>query len=337
MPGSSKQPPGKRRRNSRLSALALCCGFSVITSCDPAAPRVEPASDPPAPPEAAIAPSTPPPAASLQGQPELAAARVELARTALGRVAVDEALALLVAALEADPASTDALELIHEILAKTQWRMPVATLDHGMTIDHITFGAPSSLWVALSGKANTVVRWNLETQAIESVLFPIDAPATRSLVFGPLQVAMIIERAGVTLLCDAESLKPIRKLAPLPELVSPSSVLAFSENGLLFAQPTPDPENAEALVWQLRDAATGEIISSTAPMPEDQPPALSAYLDPTRLRVLHADGSTLMMPVSPVEEVVIDPPGESIQLAHAQFVADGRSADTPVAVFEQIA
>ena len=70
--------------------------------------------------------------------------------------------------------------MIAETLAKTRWHLPEITLDHRQPIDHLHFAAPSSLWVSLSGEANTTVRWNLESLKIEATLFPIKESETRS-------------------------------------------------------------------------------------------------------------------------------------------------------------
>ena len=215
-----------------------------------------------------------------------------------------------------------------EILASTRWHLPELTLDHRWPVDHLKFAAPAALWVCLSGEANTTVRWNLQSLRIESVLFPLNAAQTRSLVFDPTHRAVVVERAGVTLLCNAITLKPIRDLGPLPEFANPSAVIVFSADGLLLAHPAFLAANDRSLVWHLRDASSGEIIRSSEPCAPERPRPLAAYLDRNTLRVLHADGGLLEMPVSPVETVRFTPPGEALALLHAQFAATGGSALT---------
>lgn len=272
--------------------------------------------------------SEPPSAMTADANAQLATARVELASTRLAANAPDEALALVVTALAADPQSAEARAMVRDLLTTTRWHLPELTLSHPGPIDHLEFAAPSALWVSLSGEANTTVRWNLESLAIESVLFPIQAPATRSIGFDPTHRSAVIERAGVTLLCNAQSLKPIRDLGPLPEWVTPSATVVFAANGLLVAHPAFVSATDHALVWQLRDAATGEIIRSSEPAAPDQPRPLAAWLDAHTLRVLRADASLLEMPVSPVEPIKLTPPGEPLSLLHAQFAATGGCALT---------
>ena len=311
MPGPFNLPPAATfpRHVAAVSGIWLLC--ALTPACD--SPRTTPAK---------------PPAAAATANVQLAAARIDLATARLATNAPDEALALLVSALQADPQSAEARAMASDLLATTRWHLPELTLNHPGSIDHIEFAAPAALWVSLSGVANTTVRWNLESLAIESVLFPIQAPATRSLEFDPTHRVAVIERAGVTLLCNAQSLKPIRELGPLPEFVTPSATVVFSANGLLVAHPAFVSAADHARVWQLRDAATGEIIRSSEPATPDSPRPLAAYLDSHALRVLRADASLLEMPVSPVQPTKLTAPGEPLSLLYAQFAANGRSALT---------
>ena len=255
---------------------------------------------------------------------QLAAARIDAAK---GKTA-DEALALLVSALTADPANEEARAAAEKILTETVWNWPAVTLAHHLPIDQIAFSAPASLWVSLSGNANTAVRWNLETLQIEKVLFPTNADKTRSLTFDRNHQSVVIQRGPTTLLCNALTLKPIRDLGPLPDFFTPSSVIAFSPDGLLVAHPSHVSEGDRSIVWHLKDTASGEIIRSSEPIPEDKPRALAAYLDRAELHVLHADGSLLEMPLSPVEPIRTTPSENPITLLHAQFEDDGNSVLT---------
>ena len=309
MPGQIHQSSAT---NHRRYCAAVTCGLllgALTPACD-SPPRT-----------AAKPPGARPAAAAL-----LAAARIDLAASRLAANAPEEALALVISALQADPQSAAARAMAGDILSATCWHLPELTLDHPLSIDHIDFAAPSSLWVSLSGAANTTVRWNLDSQSIESVLFPLQAPATRSMEFDPTHRAVVIERAGVALLCNAQSLKPIRNLGPLPEFVTPSAAIVFATNGLLVAHPAFVSATDHALVWHLRDAASGEIIRSSEPVAPDHPRPLAAFLDHHALRVLHADGSMLEMPLSPVEPIRITAPAEPLRLLHAQIAANGGSA-----------
>ena len=238
----------------------------------------------------------------------------------------DMALALMAAALDADSAAEDARALADRILRETVWNFPLLTLRHSLPVEHVFFAEPSSLWVSLAGESNTTVRWNLESMRVESVLFPLPKAETRSLVPDPSRRWIVVERAGVPLLCNAQTLKPIGDLGLLPDFVTPSSVIAFSADGLLLAHPAFVSQQDRSLVWHLRDAATGGILRSSEPAAADAPRPLAAFLDRRELRVLHADGSLLEIPVSPVEVPRITPAAKPVALLHAQFGAGGRAA-----------
>lgn len=272
--------------------------------------------------KSATAPAATSEAAGLGAQ--LAAARMDLAKNH----PVDEALGLLVSALKADPTNAEARAATEKLLQETTWNLPTSRLNHQLAIDQIAFAPPASLWVSLSGKANTTVRWNLETQQIESVLFPTKTGKTRSLVFDNGHRSVVVQRGPVTLLCNAGTLKPIRDLGPLPEFFTPSAVIAFSPEGLLVAHPARVSDQDAAIIWHLRDATSGEIIRTSEPVNRDSPRPMAAYLDRSGLRVLHADGSLMEMPLSPVEPTVTHPAKTPVKLLHAQFSEDGNSALT---------
>ncbi len=256
---------------------------------------------------------------------QLAGARIDAARTQLGLKRPDAALALLVSALQAEPSSQEARDLAESILKETVWNFPALTLPHPSPIEQINSARPSSLWVSLGGKTNTTVRWNLETPEIESVLFPVAAQATRSLVFDPGHRSVVVERGPVTLLCNAKTLKPIRDLGPLPDFLMPSAVIVFSKDGLLMAHPGFLSEKDHSIIWHLRDTSTGEIIRTSEPLTARP---LAAFLDRSQLRVLHADGGLFEMPVSPVEPITKTPLPVAIKLLQAQFSQDGNAAIT---------
>lgn len=253
----------------------------------------------------------------------LAEARLRLAAIAVERSSPDEALALLVAALEADPSSREALEMAHAILRETRWILAVKTLAHPGAIERLHFPNPSSLWVGLEG---TLTRWDLEALECRATLFPVDLPDNkfRSLVADAKSQYLVIERAGFALLCDAMTLKPIEDIGVLPENVTPSAVVAFSSDGLLLAHPELLGDGG--LVWHLRDSKTGGILRSSEPAAAGAPAPLAAWLDRKQLRVLHADGSLMEMPVSPAEEIRMIPHQGAIQLSHAVFARNGAAA-----------
>lgn len=256
---------------------------------------------------------------------QLALARVDAAQAKLDSKQPDEALGLLVSALQTDPGSEEARSLAGTILSETVWNFPEVTLAHSMPIDQIHHAASSCLWVSLAGEANTTVRWNLDTLRIDSVLFPVAGIPTRSLVFDPGHQSVVVERGPSALLCNAQSLKPIRDLGTLPDFLTPSAIIVFSPDGLLMAHPAFASEQDHSIVWHLRDTATGQLIRSSAPVAAEASRPLAAFLDRLQLRVLHTDGSLLEMPVSPVEPIRTTPLPESIKLLEAQFSNDGNS------------
>ncbi len=296
-----------RNRGRRILPVSLLALAAAVSACKPPA---KPAEKP------ALQNVT-----ALVSQ--LADARIDAAKSKLDRTRPDEALALLVSALEANPSSEEARALAETILTETVWNLPALTIDHPLPIEQLAFAAPASLWVSLGGETNTTVRWNLETLQIEAVLFPAKDCQTRGLVFDPGQRSVVVARGPVTLLCNAQTLKPIRDLGVLPDFFTPSAVVVFSRDGLLVAHPGFVSETDRSIVWHLRDAASGEIIRSSEPVARDAARPLAAYLDRGQLRILHADGSLLEMPVSPVEPARTTPLPEPVKLLQAQFSLDG--------------
>ncbi len=248
---------------------------------------------------------------------ELAATRLETARERLERGRPDEALVWALAAMEANPASADAHGLAARILRETTWHFPELEMRHPLPVERLHFAGPSCLWVGLAGDQSTVVRWNLAQPRIESVMFPVPQARIRSLLPDSSGRRLVVERAGVLLLCDALTLKPLGDLGVLPEWVTPSAVVVFSADGLLLAHPAITRNGA--LVWQLRDAASGQSLRVTDPLPAEPRP-LAAWMDRRTLRVLQADGSVLEIPVSPVEPPRTVPPSRPLALLHALHV-----------------
>ncbi|RPJ34075.1 MAG: tetratricopeptide repeat protein [Verrucomicrobiaceae bacterium] len=257
---------------------------------------------------------------------QLAGTRLEMALAKLDQARPDEALALMVSALKADPAAADARMLAEKILRETAWHFPVLELAHPLPVERVEFAAPATLWVSLAGGMNTTVRWNLDTLRIENVLFPAPAAATRTLVIDPTRRWLVVERAGISLLCDAQSLKPVKDLGLLPDFVTPCSVIVFSGDSLLLAHPAFVSAQDHSLVWHVRDAASGEILRSSEPAGPEAPRPLTAFLDRHALRMLHADGSFMEMPISPLEPVSDMPADPAQALLHAQFSPDGSAA-----------
>jgi len=255
---------------------------------------------------------------------QLAAALTDLAKT----LPADEALGLLTAALKADPSNTHARVEAEKILQETAWNLPLTELNHQLPIDQIAFAPPNNIWVSLSGKVNTTMRWNLENLEIESILFPTKTGKTRSLVFDSSHRTVVVQRGSVTLLCNAETLKPICDIGPLPEIFTPSAAIAFSAEGLLVAHPTRVSDQDPAVIWHLRDTSSGEIIRSSEPFTHNAPLPVAAHLDRHALRLLNPDGSLSEIPLSPIEPIITHPAKTPVKLLHAQFSQDGNTALT---------
>jgi tetratricopeptide (TPR) repeat protein len=285
--------------------------------------RQPPPPSPPPPP-----PLVPAPASPVAGlKVKLAATRVETALAKLDQKRPDEALALLVTALHADPQAEDARQLAERVLCDTTWHFPVLELQHPVPVERIAqAAAPSELWVGLAGALPTLVRWNLDALRIESVMFPLPDAVARSLVVDPTGRRLVIERAGVLLLCDALTLKPLRDLGKLPQAATPSSVIVFSADGLLLAHPVVTEDPQPSWIWQIRDTASGEVLRSSEPVAADLPQPLSAHLGRRGLRVLHADGRLREIPISPVEPEIVTPAPEPVRLLHACHAEDGETA-----------
>jgi hypothetical protein len=330
------------RRSRLLTALAAIvialAACQKKTAAPPSIPSVNPST-------AAAA------AAPLARQ--LAAARLAAAKARSEKFARDEALALLISALKVDPGCSEAAALIRQMLTETLWHIPIASISHPWPVQHLAFAPPSSLWVSLAEPLpdgfNTTVLWNTEALKIQGVLFPARGAATHHLVVGHNAHALVVQRGSgptaVTLLCAAASLRPIADLGPLPADLTPQAVIVSSANGLLIAHPGAASATDPRLVWRIRDAATGGVIRSSEPLAGDAARPLAAQLDSQRLRVLHADGSLLDVPVSPVDPARSYPPGTPLALEHAQMhpqdgaalVLLGRGADlAPVRRFYQI-
>lgn len=309
------RPIPTRVRLGRIAGVSLLAMAAGISSCK-------------SPQKIAKAPAAEVPKELIQ---QLSGARIDTANTKLQQGQPGQALTLLVSALKADPASGEARRLVEKILAETVWSLPELTLEHGSPIDQIAFSPPSSLWVSHGEKTNTTVRWNLESGKIEGVLFPSAGCPTRSLAFDPGHRVMVVQRGPVTLLCDARTLKPIRALDNPPDFLTPVAVFVFSNDGLLMAHPAFASDDDRSILWKLRDTASGEVIRLSDPVAPGAAAPLAASLDRSRLRVIHADGALLEMPVSPVEAIEISPLPEPTHLLQAQFSADGNAVLARVA------
>ena len=257
---------------------------------------------------------------------QLADSRIDAAKAQMSSHRQDRAMALLISALGIHPESSEAITLVREILAKTRWNFPVKSIKHHFPIEHIALADSSSTaWVGLRGKSSTLVRWNLNESAVESILFPVADTEVRSLIISPVGNYLVVERGDSAVLCNARTLKPIRNLGKIPEAMTPASAITFSNDGLLVAHPVREEGKPTSIVWNIRDAATGELIRSSEARLPDASQALAAALNQTTLTVFHDDGSLMEFPVSPVETGKESPFSEPLKLNFADFSADGES------------
>lgn len=265
---------------------------------------------------------------------QLALARVANAGGRMRAYALDEALAWAVSALEADPECPEAGDLVRRLLAETRWPVARWELEHQLRVEHLAFSPPATLWVALGEPGevdgfNTVLRWDTAALKLEAVMFPARGAGVRSMVAGAGGRGLILQRGSgddrVHLLCDAQSLRPVAGLGPVPPELTTEAVVVTSASGLLLAHPEPQAGDARQLVWRIRDVATGGIVRSSDPVGPELPLPVAAWLDDRILRVLHRDGSLAEMPVSPLEPVVVYHPAKPTVLLQARFSEDGES------------
>ncbi len=270
---------------------------------------------------------TPPPPAAPQIDPKIVvektAAKLAAAKTKLDERRYDDALVRIVNALETNPDSAEAKNFLVRILRETTWILPEITITHAAPIDQFSFVAPSSLWVNLGGKMNTTVLWDLGNMTLRSALFPHPTEKNRSLIVGPQSQFAVIERGESTLLCNAQTLKPICDLGRIPESLTASAVISFSTDGLLVGHPSYSSYKDSSIIWHLRDCVTGQIIRTSHPIAEKNATPLASFLNPAELRIIYTNGDLLEIPISPVKPVREIPMTEPIRLSHAQFSTDG--------------
>jgi len=299
-----------------FSRIGLCSCACLATSCDE---KSGTHTNPP--PPAAIPPPAPP--------PHLTSTLIDLTKA---HPDAGKSLAVLTKALALDPASPDLRDQITHILARTHWHLPELRIQHPASIDRIHFGTPSQLWVGISGKnkhhgaVSTVIHWDLSTLQVQGILFPARDTSTRSLVLNPSRRTLVLERSGFLLLCDAQTLKPIREIGTLPATLNPSATIVFSADGLLLAHPCHTGTENSPPRWLIRDALAGEIIREFSPDPTTSSPPLAAHLDSRSLRLLHQDGTLTHIPLSPVESISTTTPPHPTLLTQALFTPHGNNA-----------
>jgi len=245
----------------------------------------------------------------------LAKAQLALAEEKISTCRWEEAISLLTSATQTDPANEEAQTLLGQLTAQTVRFVESLSIAFGMPVEHLAV-SEGSLFVSLAGESNTLVRWNIAQRRIENVLFPSQGEHTRSLTLSPDGRFLVLERGGVTLLCHADTLKPIADIGYLPENFTPSAAIVFSPDGLLLGHPTLNHD--KAIVWQITDCMTGEILRTSSPVSD----TLAGKMGRESLQIITKDGSTLVVPVSPVEEIRREE-SKGTAYSAAQFLPDG--------------
>lgn len=231
----------------------------------------------------------PPPATN----PALAAAQLALARSHLRNNAPLEAIPYLRASLEHQPSAATQTAL-EQALASAEFKLPVIALRHPFPVLRFK-GFGNSLFVAVGGGHPTVIRWDLSGEpSVLAVMFPADGGNITHLNPSPDEKFIIVHRDGLNLLCHAETLKPITALDPFAEGSDPETCQPFSENGLLFANPSTDPNGYQ--VWSIHDSNTGQILRSETVVNSGL--IAAATFEGTTLRLAMTDGSARLIPLT---------------------------------------
>ena len=249
---------------------------------------------------------------------QLAAADFSAAQSRVDAGEAAEALPFLVSALKSQPDHLDAQALLLATLRMTAWNFPEATLSHPLQISKLAFDAAgTSLFSSVDSQFNTTVRWDLTEGRIVGLLKPELFGETENLSVAPKGARLIVQRNEKTILCDADTMEPIKEL-PVSSNSSLKSI-AWSSEGALLAYPSL---SAETYTWVISDSATGETIREVDGLKAGVP--LTAQINLQRLRALHSDGKMVEVPLAldqPLRESV-----SGVLLSQATLENDGNSA-----------
>ncbi len=254
--------------------------------------------------------------------------------------APDEALPYLVSALENDPKQLDAQVLLLATLRRTAWHFPIVEIRHPLPVRQIAFGAdPKTLYTSIdTGSSrdgfNTTLRWDLTKPSLAAVLMPtadeLLPQGTQVLSLSPDGKRLIVERGNLApdhvLLCDAQTLEPIRDL-PFA-LGDTRSCFAWSAEGALLAYTVNvkvEGEEDSRLAWAIADANSGEVIRQTDGIKMEGVDPLTVQINRERLRALHSDGTLIELPLSPqLPATIYQQPGKR-QFTKAILSPDGNT------------
>jgi tetratricopeptide (TPR) repeat protein len=256
------------------SKTATLLAFMSLLSCEK-----------PAPPSVGI-PATP-------SNPSLAAAQIALAQNHFDNGSPLKGIPYLQAALTNQP-SPETRATFEKTLTSTDFSFPVTALRHPSAVLRYV-ASENDLFVAIGGDHPTVIRWNLsgEEPFVGSVMFPAKARDITHLSVSPDSRYLLVHRDETSLLCHAETLKPIAALDPFPEKFDPETCLPFSENSLLLASPFS--EVTGNITWRIRDAATGQILRSETIPNLSQP--IAANFEGTTLQIIRHEGNGIAIPL----------------------------------------
>lgn len=284
--------------------------------------------------------------AAAETRRSLAAADFDAGASRVADGAPDEALPYLLAALESDPRNLDAQALLLETLRHTAWNFPELMIRHPLPVRMLSFGKDrDTLFAATDSSSsaegfNTTLRWDLQKPAITSMLAPQWGEITLTLSVAPGGKRLLLQRdykfAGDAFLCDAETMRVIARLPVTRTHTVPATCFAWSGDGVLLAypaNPTPGGPARSDFVWRIVDAAGGQTVRESDPLPPGYAAPLAAQLDRERLRTIAADGALFEMPIQPsaperygkfevpIDFAVFSPDGRDLLAA---LPADGR-------------
>ena len=229
-----------------------------------------------------------------ESNPTLAAAQFALAQNYLAHNEPLKAIPYLVVSLSIQP-SPKTESLLEKILASTDFTLPVKELRHPFPVLHFK-EAKHNLFVAIGGKYPTVIRWNLsDVPSVGAVMFPAKAKEITHLTVSPDSKFILVHRDELSLLCRAETLKPIAALDAFAKGLDPENCQPFSENGLLFAHPITDANGLQS--WRIHDSNTGEVLRSETLIPGSSY-VTSAIFEGTTLRITMSNQSSHENPLA---------------------------------------
>lgn len=253
--------------------------------------------------------------------------------------APDEALPYLVSALENDPKQLDAQALLLATLRHTAWHFPVAEIRHPLPVRQLAFGTePGTLYASIDSAAsrdgfNTTLRWDLTSLSIPDLLLPSNnemPEGTQALSVAPGGKRLIVQRGymapDTTLLCDAETMEPVRSLHPA--LASSAGCFAWSAEGALLAYPVDvkvEGEQDSRYAWVIADATSGEVIRQSEPLDPALKDPLTVQINRERLRAVHSNGSVVELPFSPLLPMRTSRPEGEKGFSRAVLSPDGNT------------